>query len=173
MTPARTTGLAVPVEAARRLVRPWLDHLPASRRDLPPHVTILWPFLAPEEVDTIVERDLEALFAGAAPFEFALERVAGFADAAYLAPAPPGPFADLTRLVWRQWPECPPFGGAYDDIVPHLTVALDPPPGVRASIERELAGRLPLTARAVRVALFEEDDHGLFAVRRHFSLGDG
>ncbi|MEO6088378.1 MAG: 2'-5' RNA ligase family protein, partial [Umezawaea sp.] len=32
------------------------------------------------------------------------------------------PFRALTELVWRRFPECPPYGGAYPDVVPHLTV---------------------------------------------------
>jgi len=168
---ARTSGLVVPIEAAEPLVEAWVDLLPASSRELPPHITVLWPFLAPEALDARVERDLEALFSGVAPFGFALARVGGFPDVVFLAPEPPEPFVGLTRLVWQRWPECPPFGGAYADVVPHLTVALDPAPSTRRAVEDELARRLPAPARAECVLLVEEAEDGVLRERRRFALG--
>ena len=45
-----------------------LDRIVARKdyREVPPHVTVLWPFLEPDAVDHAVERDLGALFAGVA-----------------------------------------------------------------------------------------------------------
>ena len=77
----------------------------------------------------------------------------------------------LTRALWDEWPECPPFGGAYDEVVPHLTVALDPAPGQRREIETVVAPLLPLAARAAEVLLVEEDEGGTLVARRRFALG--
>lgn len=164
------SGLIAPVESVRDLVEPWLGLLPPASRDLPPHVTALWPFLPTDALDAAVERELAALLAGVAPFSFALTRVAGFTDVTYLVPEPAEPFIALTHLLWRQWPECPPFGGAYDDVVPHLTVALDPSPEQRRTIETELTGRLPIAVRAEEVALVAEGDDGVLRERRRFRL---
>jgi 2'-5' RNA ligase len=169
----RTTGLVVPVEAARPLVERWLYRIPALSRDVPPHVTVLWPFLEPDAVDHAVERDLGALFAGVAAFDVSLGAVGNFPDAAFLSPEPAAAFVRLTELVWRQYPECPPFAGAYDDIVPHLTVALDPSEVDRQAIARELAPRLPLRTRACTVLLFDEGEDGVYRPRREFALGAG
>jgi len=171
MTRHLTSGLIVPVEAARELVAPWLDLVPAAGRDLPPHVSALWPFLPPDALDDAVERELEALLADVAPFDFTLARVSGFTDVSTLAPEPAEPFVALTRLLWGEWAECPPFGGAYDEIVPHLTVAMDPSPAQREAIRTSLTGRLPIAARADAVLLVAEAEDGVWRVRRRFALG--
>ena len=88
-----------------------------------------------------------------------------------LVPEPAEPFAQLTRLLWDEWPECPPFGGAFDDIAPHVTLAIDPSAADRAAIEAALAPRLPLAARAAEVLLVEETESGALRVRRRFALG--
>ena len=166
-----STGLVVPVAAARELVAPWLERIPAAGRALPPHVTALWPFLPVDAVDGAVERRLQELLAGAGTFLFTLERVAELADAVVLVAAPAGPFAALTRLLWDEWPECPPFGGAYDDIAPHVVVAIDPSSADRTAAQTTLAPRLPLPARAAEVLLVEETPSGALRVRRRFPLG--
>jgi hypothetical protein len=166
-----STGLIVPVDAAQELAEPWLHLLPAAGRSLPAHVTALWPFLPVEALDAAVERRLEELLSGAWPFAFALTRVATLADAAVLVPEPAEPFAALTRLLWTEWPECPPFGGAFDDIAPHVAVAIDPSAADRAAIEAALARLLPLEAVAAEVLLVEETTSGALRERRRFVLG--
>ena len=165
-----STGLVVPVDAARGFVAPWLHLLPAAGRSLPPHVTALWPFLPVDALDAAAELRLEELLAGTGPFSFTLTRVATLADAAVLLPEPVEPFAALTRLLWNEWPECPPYGGAYDDIAPHVVVAIDPSAAERAAIEAALAPRLPLAARAAEVLLVEETMSGALRERRRFTL---
>jgi hypothetical protein len=166
-----STGLVVPVVEALELLAPWSNRLPAAGRALPPHVTALWPFLPVDAVDERVERRIEVLLAGVPAFSFALTRVAELADAAVLMPEPEAPFRSLTRLIWDEWPECPPYGGAFDDIAPHLTVAVDPSADDRAAIEQALAARLPLACRASEVLLVEEAPAGPLHPRRRFALG--
>jgi hypothetical protein len=98
-------------------------------------------------------------------------RVATLADATVLVPEPAEPFAALTRLLWDEWPECPPYGGAYDDIAPHVVVAIDPSAAERSAIEAALTPLLPLTARAAEVLLVEETPSGAVRERRRFTLG--
>jgi hypothetical protein len=166
-----STGLIVPVEAADRLVAPWSRLIPAGARVLPPHVTALWPFLPVEALDQAGERRLEELLAGVPAFSFALTRVAELADAAVLLPEPAAPFRALTRLLWDEWPECPPYGGAFDDIAPHVTVAIDPSVSEREVIAAALAPQLPLPCRATEVLLVEETAAGALRERRRFALG--
>jgi hypothetical protein len=171
MSRPQSTGLVVPVDAARELVAPWRHLLPAAGRSLPPHVTALWPFLPVDAMDAAAERRLEELLAGAAPFSFTLARVAALADAAVLVPEPAELFAALTRLLWDEWPECPPFGGAFSDIAPHVVVAIDPTAADRAAIEAAVAPRLPVAAHAAEVLLVEEMPSGALRERRRFALG--
>jgi hypothetical protein len=166
-----STGLIVPVEAAGQLIAPWSGLIPAAGRVLPPHVTALWPFLPVEALDESAERRLEGLLAGVPTFSFALTRVAELADAAVLLPEPAAPFRALTKLLWDEWPECPPYGGAFDDVAPHVTVAIDPPASAREAIAAALAPHLPLPCRATEVLLIEETGAGALRSRRRFTLG--
>ncbi|MGW0857653.1 2'-5' RNA ligase family protein [Streptomyces sp. NPDC002690] len=75
----------------------------------------------------------------------------------FLAPTPSGPLQALTRLVRQRWPEVPPYGGRFAEVVPHLTVAHGQERGVFDEIEADLAGRLPFTARVSSVQLLVRD----------------
>ncbi len=170
MTRPPSTGLVVPVETAADLVAPWKKSLPIAGRGLPPHVTALWPFVPADAADAALERRLQELLAGVPSFSFALTRVADLADAAVLMPEPEGPFRALTRLLWDEWPEYPPFGGAFEDVTPHVVVAVDPSADERAAIRDALAPRLPLPGRASEVLLVQETSAGPLRERRRFTL---
>jgi hypothetical protein len=166
-----STGLVVPVAEAAELIAPWQALIPVASRALPPHVTALWPFLPVEAADLAAERRLEEFLAGGPAFSFALTRVAELADAAVLLPEPAAPFRALTQAIWAEWPEYPPYGGAFDDVAPHLPAAIDPSASERAAIEEALAPRLPLPCRATEVLLVEETPAGPLRARRRFALG--
>ena len=50
-------------------------------------------------------------------------RVGRFPTVVYLAPEPDTPFARLTAEIAARYPDHPPYGGAFEEVVPHLTVA--------------------------------------------------
>jgi hypothetical protein len=129
-------------------VERWYSRLTALSRHVPPHVTVLWPFLEPDAVDHAVERDLDALFVGTAAFDVTFGAVGNFPDVALLSPEPATAFVRLTGLVCHEYSECAPFSGAYDDIVPHLAVALDPTEADRQAIARDLAAERPWATSA-------------------------
>jgi hypothetical protein len=78
----------------------------------------------------------------------------------WLAPDDGGPFRELTRRVWAEFPEHPPFEGAFDDVVPHLTVGHDQPPDVLARAEDEVRTHLPIEGPATEVVLLAQDEPG-------------
>jgi len=118
----RRTALIVPVAEAEDAVgalRLRLD--PSAALGVPAHVTILVPFAPLDEVD---EDALIDLLKAHRAFDFTLDRVEWFDDGVvYLSPEPAGPFAELTHAVAARWPDYPPYEGAFDEVVPHLTVA--------------------------------------------------
>lgn len=122
---------------------------------MPAHITVLYPFLPPDQVDGAVLDELRRLFAGVAPLRFALAATGRFPGVLYLAPHPAEPFARFTAAVATRWPETPPYGGAHREIVPHLTVAHADDPALLDRLDRELAPQLPLTAVAAEVWLLE------------------
>ena len=98
-------------------------HDPQAAPGVPAHITILFPFMAPEHVDTGVRRRLGILFKRFSPFRCVLGVVGRFPATAYLAPTFPQPFAELTTAVARAFPDYPPYGGMHSAVIPHLTVA--------------------------------------------------
>jgi len=157
----RRTALIVPVPEAEPAVGAIrLAHDGSAALGVPAHVTILFPFAPPDEVD---EAALAALFARFRAFDFALDRVERFEDGlVWLAPRPSLPFADLTAAVWQRWPGYPPYEGVHDEVVPHLTVSEQP-------LDVQIV--LPIPCRAREVALIEEQEaDGRWVARRHFAL---
>jgi hypothetical protein len=126
---------------------------------VPAHVTVLFPFLPPEEID---EASLEALFARFRAFDVTFDRLERFEDGTpWLHPSPSAPFVDLTSAVWQRWPGHPPYEGAHDEPIPHLTVTTT-----------EVA--LPFSARVDEVTLIEErEEDGAWVTRRAFALAQG
>ena len=76
-------------------------------------------------------------------------------QAVWLAPRPDAPFRALTKAVSAAFPGYLPYGGAYDDVVPHLTVGDRPAGGVTElrAAEADVLRCLPIHARISRVWL--------------------
>ena len=109
------SALVVPVPAAAWLV--------GDAAPVPAHVTLLTPFLPRPELTDGLDAELGDLFAAVVPFSFLLGEVCTFpGGTVYLAPQPPAPFRQLTGELTRRFPEHPPYGGRFPDLVPHLTV---------------------------------------------------
>jgi hypothetical protein len=160
----RRTALIVPVPEAEPAVSEIrLAHDPSAALGAPAHITILVPFLPPDEIDEHVLVDLFGRFPA---FDFTLDRVERFEEGGvWLHPEPAWPFADLTAAVSQRWPECPPYEGAFDEVIPHLTVSVTP---------IDLQVTLPIAAHAHEVVLLEERaPDGAWLTRSRFELGQG
>lgn len=121
---------------------------------VPAHVTMLFPFLPPDRLDDGVLAALSEAVGTVARFEFALARLAWFGDEVlWLAPEPPDAFRALTGAVWARFPDCPPYGGAHDDPVPHLTIGHDQPLDSLQAAAGAIAPVLPIRARVESVRL--------------------
>jgi 2'-5' RNA ligase len=138
---------------------------------VPAHVTLLYPFVPPERLDEEVEAKLGDVIGEAEPFDFALRRTDRFSEQLlYLAPEPPEPFLRLTQAIAAAWPEHPPYEGAHETVIPHLTVASADDP-VLESITAALERKLPIHARATEALLLEEGEDGFWRPRLAFRLG--
>jgi len=136
-----------------------LQHDSSAALGVPAHITILFPFA---EHDRIDEDALGELFAKFPAFDFELDRVEQFEDGhVWLHPEPSLRFVDLIAAVEQRWPEYPPYEGAFDEPIPHLTVSETP---------IELNPQLPIASRAHEVTLIEQAADGRWAVRRRFPL---
>lgn len=132
------------------------------------HVTVLGPFLDELAIDSDVVERLARFFGSVPTFEFALTRVEAFAGGpTYLVPEPAAAFRELTARLWDMFPSCPPYGGMFDDVIPHLSLG-DMSAG---DARRLLATRLPVVATARVVDLVWYGDS--VKLLRRFELGGG
>jgi 2'-5' RNA ligase superfamily len=127
------TALIVPVREAS-------DYC-SGEPGVPAHVTVLFPFLDGAAVDEQAVHDLLSRFPA---FDFELDRVERFDNGIpWLHPSPSTPFVDLTAAVFERWPDHPPYEGAFDEVIPHVTIT-------REDVQ------LPIRCRATEVWLIEE-----------------
>lgn len=96
---------------------------PAAAVGVPAHVTVLIPFVPFEQLSDDVLRRVELVSMSTKPFDFRFRSSARFTDCLYLCPEPAQPFVNLTTRVVAEFPGYLPYGGRFDTIVPHLTVA--------------------------------------------------
>lgn len=155
---AGQSGLIVRVPEAEAAVRAWRDRLdPSARAGVPAHVTVLFPFLDESRIDDGARAAIGEVIGRHRPFEARFEHCGRFPGISYLVPEPDLPFRRLTEAIADRWPETPPFGGQFDEIVPHLTIAQGQDNAVLEKAEAGLRGRLPVTARVSSVDLMVHD----------------
>jgi len=157
--PAALTESAVLVQvpAAEPLVsrhRARLDS--AAELGVPAHVTILSPFMPPSAITSTTLAILAEAVAPVTAFDCQFAATAWFGtDVLWLAPRPDEPFRALIRAVSAAFPGYLPFGGAYGEAIPHLTVGNRPAGGsaVLRAAEAEVVPVLPIAARISQVHL--------------------
>ncbi|MGH9284824.1 MAG: anthranilate synthase component I [Acidimicrobiales bacterium] len=171
--PRRETALVVPVPEAEALVGRWRDRLDRSAsHGVPAHITLVYPFVEPSAINDALQRDLRTLFAAVEPFSYSLAEIRWFGrQVVFIAPEPPGPFSSIAEALADRY-GTPPYGGAYADIVPHLTVGQGADLGRLEEAADAVAADLPLAATATEAWLIEGDPAG-WATRARFRLGAG
>jgi 2'-5' RNA ligase len=159
---ARQSGLVVLVPEAEPAVAGHRRILDASARlGVPAHVTVLFPFVPPEMIEPDVVSRLEALCARGEPFDYRFAQTAWFGDEVlWLAPDDPQPFRALTEAVHEAFPAHPPFGGLFEEVIPHLTIGYGPDRTVLRAAEESVAARLPIRGRATEVVLLTQGTAG-------------
>jgi 2'-5' RNA ligase len=151
----------------------------SARRGLGAHITVLYPFMAPERLDASILEQAAASIAAHESFAFQLQSIGRFPQVAYLKPEPAEPFIALSLSLARAFPQFPAYGGKFGEIVPHLTIAKG---GVAAAAESvtqimtRLATEGPVASTCAAVTLIENST-GRWQSLRQFALrskpGDG
>ncbi|MGH2601384.1 MAG: 2'-5' RNA ligase family protein [Dehalococcoidia bacterium] len=172
----RETALIIPVPAAEPAVGGWRQRFdPSAATDIPAHITLLYPFRAPDQIDEALLAELRALFAAVAPIRFSLAGICGFRGVIYLAPEPAGPFDHLIATLMVSYPDLIPYGGTVADPIPHLTVAQLEDAELLDRVLREFAeaslSALPVETVADEVHLMEEMEDGRWRTRVALPLG--
>jgi 2'-5' RNA ligase len=147
------------------------DYVSADPRFVHAHVTALGPFLdgaalTDEALDLVGE-----IVSATEPFEFTLETVGTFPNGiVHLLPEPAQPFTALTAALWGAFPQCPPYAGAFADVVPHLTLDALSDEVTEESTRALASGHVPARCRAERLDLAWYEPGGC-RVLRSWRLG--
>ena len=167
------TGLIVEVPSAERAVAPWRERLDRQAGlGVPAHVTVLFPFVAPEQIDKGILAALRQVLSATEPFEFHLARTGWFGRSVlWLAPEPATPFRQLTEGLTAAFPDCPPYSGQFAEVVPHLTVGDQGQAQELAAAERDVRRHLPIREHAQAVTLMAEQADGHWRHHSRFALG--
>lgn len=121
---------------------------------MPAHVTVLYPFVAPADLDDDVLATLAAIAGDVAPFAVDFRTTRWFDDqVVWLAPEPVQPFLDLMDAIAAAFPGHPPYGGIHDEVVPHVTVGEGADPAAMRSAEAIVRADLPVRTRATDLSL--------------------
>jgi 2'-5' RNA ligase len=159
------------VPEAEPVVGNWrLRYTLDARAGIPAHVTILFPFVEPDRLGEVEDR-LAEIVAGTPAFDLVFTRTARWPEILYLEPEPADPFVALTRTIEREWPDQPPYGGTFETIVPHLTVAESEDSALLDRIAAEVGPRLPIETLVREASLFVENHEGRWHEHGRLPLG--
>ena len=139
---------------------------------VPAHITVLVPFMAPDQVTPSVLVEIQAALSHVPSFAFSLNQVRRFPATAYLAPEPTEPFIALTKALVRTFPEFPPFRGEHESIVPHLTIAngnASEAEAAAAELQAVVQSKGPVSGFCSSVSLLENSS-GLWREMHVFAL---
>jgi hypothetical protein len=159
--PART-AVIVQVELPPELAALRDAHDPMAARGVPPHVTVLFPFLPAAALDSTVLNDLRRLVAATPKFTANFARAERLRELVWLLPHVQDPFLRLTAAVYDRWPQHPPYEGLIEELVAHLTVVESGEAPILDRAFRVAQRVLPFQASVSELALIEEDEAGMW-----------
>jgi 2'-5' RNA ligase len=165
-----TSAVIVRVPVPRPLDRLRKQWDRAARLGVPAHVTVLYPFVDPGELTLDIRRELTSVAAHHEPFRVRFERVGRWPAVVFLAPDPAEPLARLTHELAERFPDYPPYGGAFDEVVPHLTVTENAEAPLDA-IAREADEVLPFEHAVTSLAVLVETPDGRWHGHWRLPLG--
>jgi 2'-5' RNA ligase len=119
---------------------------------VPAHLTLLYPFVAPERLDCSVRRTLAAVAASHPAFDYSLTGQATWPDTVYVAVDPVEPFVRLQVALAQAFPAFPIYGrDAGFEFVPHVTITEGKAVGEATLREGRAWAALPRHARATHL----------------------
>jgi 2'-5' RNA ligase len=171
LKPRSAVIVALPIPPAIEAIR--RAHVPVAELGVPPHVTILSPFVPADNLQPPVRRRLQTIAANTRAFEVTFSEVEHFPDALYLAPSPDEPFRRLSVEVVKAFPGFPPYGNpSYrpEEGLPHLTIAMANGASF-VDLGETAALHLPFRCTARFLTVVSERPDGRWQVRWRVPLG--
>ena len=172
------TGLILAVPDLQDAVAVWRTvALPGVQLDVPPHLTLLYPWLPREPTEEDRRRVHEAI-CHLHPFTLSFGEVGTFPGFVWLRPEPLDPVLAVYSAVTGAFAETPPYEGEHADVIPHVTVATcDPEETAALAVQAadaladpQIPGLGTFRAQGVDVAMRRSEEEA-FTVRRVASFG--
>ena len=152
---ATESALVVKVPEAEPVVGQWrLRYDAAATWGVPAHVTVLYPFVPPDQIDDGLIGRVSDVIGAIEVFDTTFDTIDQFGtDVLILRPTPSDGFSVLTSAVVGEWPDYLPYEGVHEEVIPHLTVAnmeipFDP-------IRAQLQAGIPINTTVTSVDLME------------------
>lgn len=164
-TRPRETTIDIHVPELTAVLAPWRDvTIPIAAKGVPPHLSLLYPWRTPP----LTAQDLAALhgaIADCGPFPITFTGLGRFSPTIlFLQLADVTAIHALMRAIHTVFPDTPPYGGAFPDPTPHLTVAKATSDAELDQLEQEvmiaLAPHLPLVVQVQQIVVMEENRNG-------------
>lgn len=170
----RETAVVIEVDVAD-LDAVYANEYPAFHAlGIPLHVTLLYPFVRPDELGAALPR-LADVLAARRRFDFVLTEVRTFARTIWVAPEPAAPFVELTRAIEAAFPQTPHWGGAFEEVVPHATLVDGLEEGrleeALVRLRSVVEPLLPVALAADEVAVLAEQADGRMPVVARLPIG--
>jgi 2'-5' RNA ligase len=175
VTSLRRTALVIVVPDAEPLVGDLrMRHDRMAALGVPAHVTVLHPFTP--MVDDAIATRVSEVCQRLEPFDAQFTDVGRFpGGVVWLRPQPLERFVTMLVAVQAAFPDWPPYGGAFDEPVPHLTVASGADEATADELDRTLVERMTeldvVTSRVDRLTLLEEATDLRWTAGRSWPLG--
>src|SRR5262249_662973 len=167
------TAVVIVLDDARPQLEPVRAefHAGSVAMGIPLHVTLLYPFAPPGELD---EGALADLFGRFETFRLTLTGVATWPLVVYAVRAPREGLLGMMHALFERSPGYPPYEGEIAEPEPHATLS-ELAPGqaldeVAARIRARTESVFPLTCEVRDVALLEEYEPERWRERRRFPL---
>jgi 2'-5' RNA ligase len=168
------SGIAIRIPIPPKVHRLRRHYDDGASLGVPPHLTVLYPFLPTDRLEPRVRDQLARIAREHEPFEVELTAVGRWPRVVYLVAEPADRLVALTNVVAECWPDFLPYGGAHAELVPHVTICESDDPLRLDAVERELDGiGLPIRARAERLEVLTEGEDGRWRPHWRIRLGSG
>lgn len=160
--PAKVQAFAFPIRE---------KHDTASFNRVPAHITLLYPFVPPGQIDAAVAR-LTQFCKSFPPFEIVLDRYGRFTDTLFLEPSNPEKLLELHQCLTTTFPEYPPYEGEHGPgLRPHMTLARFEKPEEGEAIELPPTPSFSFMVKQLHIYLGTPDADAPFIPRSVIPLG--
>ena len=144
--------------------REWFTRVPA-------HITLLYPFVPPDQIDSAVKR-LTPICSAFPPFDLVLDRYGRFEDALFLEPSNPDKLRQLHQQLTTAFPDYPVYQGEHgQELHPHVTLARFGDPKETEAIEIPPAPHFNFEVKQLHIYLGSQDDQAPYIPRVIIPLG--